>query len=131
MASVSSRTFFALMPGTDSPSCIILTCPRWWAFRMCSVMAVSFFLSGLSVSTNIRSKRDISAGGRSIWSAMGVSSSNLPYLGFAAASMEHLHCSVAVIGTEFPPLPMPLILRKLDSMMFLASSVMMGVILLE
>ena len=64
---------------------------------MCSVMAVSFFLSGLSVRTNIRSKRDMSAGGRSIWSAMGESSSNLPYLGFAAASMEHLHWSVAVM----------------------------------
>ena len=43
------------------------------------------------------SKRDIRAGGRSIWSAIGASSSNLPYLGLAAASMEHLHWSVAVI----------------------------------
>ena len=60
-------------------------------------MAVSFFFSGLSVRTNIMSKRDMSAGGRSIWSAMEVSSSNLPYLGLAAASMEHLHWRVAVI----------------------------------
>ena len=77
---------------------------------MCSVIAVSFLFSGLSVSTKIRSKRDMRAGGRSIWSAMGVSSSNLPYLGFAAASIEHLHCSVAVIpalATETSGTPWP------------------------
>ncbi len=65
--------------------------------RMCSVISLSFFLSGLSVSTNIISKRDISAGGNSIWFVIVSVSSNLPYFGFAAANIEHLHCSVAVI----------------------------------
>ena len=66
--------------------------------RMNWVISRSCLSLGVSVSAKMRSKREMSAGGRSICEdRVSASWSNLPCLGLAAASMEHLHWRVAVI----------------------------------
>ena len=98
MLEVFSRMALRSTPSRVSWFAYCRACPRWWTLRMNWVILRSSFSSGLSVSTKMRSKREMSAGGRSIWLEMvSLSMSNLPYLGLAAASREHLHWRVAVI----------------------------------
>ena len=64
---------------------------------MCWASFLSFSTFGLSSMTNVRSKRDRIGAGRSICSAMALYLSNLPNLGFAAASTAQRVFNVAMI----------------------------------
>ena len=64
---------------------------------MCCANFLSFSTFGLSSITKVKSKRERIGEGKSIWSATVLYLSNLPNLGFAAASTEHLVFNVAMI----------------------------------
>ena len=68
-------------------------------FNICFAFATSLFESTVSLTKNIKSNLDSNAGGISTFSPIGSAASYLPYLGFAAAKIEHCASSVMLTPT--------------------------------